>query len=186
MTWLISHPCRSSALCLFSAIFLLAACTPLPGPTPPASMPPATTEPPPTAGLPTATATFRFPVSAQTAIPRPREQSDLKTLTICTRSEPDTLFLFPGLMYAKSQILEAVYDGPIDSLGFDYQPVILEKLPSLADGDAWIEAVGVKDGDRVLNAAGEFVRLSVGEVVLPFGCSGKDCAVSWDGGPLRG
>jgi hypothetical protein len=33
-------------------------------------------------------------------------------------------------MLAANNVLEAIYDGPIDSTGFSYQPVILEKLPS--------------------------------------------------------
>ena len=50
-------------------------------------------------------------------------------------------------MYVANVVREAIYDGPIDERGFDYQPVILEKLPSLADGDAVIEPVSVAAGD---------------------------------------
>jgi hypothetical protein len=40
-------------------------------------------------------------------------------------------------MLARSQVLEAVFDGPIDARGFDYQPVILEKLPNFTCGLDW-------------------------------------------------
>jgi len=60
----------------------------------------------------------------------------------------------PG--YARALILEAIYDGPIDMAGYEYEPVILEKLPSLADGDALIEAATVQAGDRVWIATAEW------------------------------
>jgi peptide/nickel transport system substrate-binding protein len=107
-----------------------------------------------------------------------------RTLTICQGAEPDTLFIYGGAMLAQSQILQAIYDGPIDTRGYDYQPVILEKLPSLADGDAVIEAVPVRQGDRVLNDAGVVVALQAGEIVRPFGCNRSDCAIAWDGSSM--
>jgi hypothetical protein len=60
---------------------------------------------------------------------------------------------------AKEHIFEAIYDGPIDARGFDFQAVILEKLPDLKDGDAWLEPVNVHQGDWVVNDAGVLVRL---------------------------
>ncbi|TES89174.1 MAG: hypothetical protein E3J88_06405, partial [Anaerolineales bacterium] len=68
------------------------------------------------------------------------------TLVICIGQEPDTLYQWGGSMLASSQVLEALYDGPIDNRSFGYQAVILEKLPSLADGDAVIEVVTVSEG----------------------------------------
>jgi peptide/nickel transport system substrate-binding protein len=64
--------------------------------------------------------------------------------------------------------LVAIYDGPIDLRGFDFQPVILDKLPSLSDGDAWIKPVTVNQGDWVVNDAGVLVQLISEEVVRPF------------------
>jgi peptide/nickel transport system substrate-binding protein len=86
---------------------------------------------------------------------------------------------------AQSHILEAIYDGPIDTRGFDYQPVILEKLPTLADGDAALEPVAVQAGDRVVDNRDELVPLEPGVVVRPFGCTAPECAVTWDGSPLE-
>ena len=108
-----------------------------------------------------------------------------RTLTICLGAEPETLYLYGGGSLAQSQVLQAIYDGPIDDVGFDYQPVILEKLPDLADGDALIQPVAVQAGDWVVNAAGELVRLSPGQVVRPFGCDSAECAVAWNGEPLE-
>ncbi|HLE13268.1 MAG TPA: peptide ABC transporter substrate-binding protein [Anaerolineales bacterium] len=108
-----------------------------------------------------------------------------RILTICTGAEPATLFLYGGNSLAQNHILQAIYDGPIDSQGYDFQAVILEKLPDQADGDAAIEPVAVQAGDWVVNIDGERVRLAVGERVRPFGCDSPDCAVAWDGGPLE-
>jgi peptide/nickel transport system substrate-binding protein len=78
-------------------------------------------------------------------------------------------------------ILEAVYDGPFDARGFTNQPVILEKIPSLADGDASLRPVSVQKGDVVVDVQGNPVALEVGTRVLPAGCSRPDCATAWDG-----
>jgi len=88
-------------------------------------------------------------------------------------------------MYVAGVVREAIYDGPIDERGFDYQPVILEKLPSLADGDAVIEPVWVEAGDWVVDNNGDIVQLSEGVVVRPAGCRYPDCAVTFAQGTLQ-
>lgn len=118
-----------------------------------------------------------------TVIPSPTPVP--RILTVCTVSEPDDLYIYSGRTLAKSHVLEAIYDGPIDTRGFDFQPVILEKLPDLSDGDAWIQPVTVNKGDWVINNAGNLVQLTLGEVVRPFGCNQSDCAISWEGEPLE-
>jgi peptide/nickel transport system substrate-binding protein len=160
---------------ILAAFFLLAGCERQQATEPTAtltiqpSITSTTTKQPPTATLESS------PTVEPSSTPTPR------ILTICMGAEPDTLFVFGGSMLAQSQILQAIYDGPIDKLGYDYQPMILEKLPSLADGDAVIEAVAVKKLDHVVNNAGEVVALTAGEVVRPFGCYRSDCAIEWDG-----
>jgi len=104
-----------------------------------------------------------------------------RRLTICIADEPDTLYIYGGNSLAQRHVLQAIYDGPIDMIGYQYQPVILEKLPSLADGDAVIEPISVAAGDLIVNAAGQLVRLELGEVVRPFGCESSACAIPWDG-----
>ncbi|MFC1923080.1 ABC transporter substrate-binding protein [Chloroflexota bacterium] len=108
-----------------------------------------------------------------------------RTLTICLGAEPDTLFIYGGASLAQNHILEAIYDGPLDRIGYQYQPVILEKLPNLADGDANLAPISVQAGDWVVNNAGQLVQLNQGEIVRPAGCSQSDCAIAWDGGPLE-
>jgi peptide/nickel transport system substrate-binding protein len=88
-------------------------------------------------------------------------------------------------MLAKQQVLEAIYDGPFDQYAYEYHPVILEKLPSLADGDAVINVVDVNAGDMVVNVDGAVVPLANGERVFPAGCRSSECAVSYSGGSLQ-
>jgi peptide/nickel transport system substrate-binding protein len=87
-------------------------------------------------------------------------------------------------MLAANNVLEAIYDGPIDNTGFSYQSVILEKLPSLADGDASVQPIAVKENDFVINDAGEVVHLRPGDVVRPYGCNLSACAITWHGEAL--
>jgi len=107
-----------------------------------------------------------------------------RTLVICLGSQPETLYPYGGQMLAMQSVLAAVYDGPIDSNSFGYQPVILEKLPDIADGDAVIEAVSVEDGELVVDNEGELNFLSAGDVIRPAGCQSPECAVIHPGGEV--
>ncbi|MEJ5310257.1 MAG: peptide ABC transporter substrate-binding protein [Anaerolineae bacterium] len=109
----------------------------------------------------------------------------LKTLVVCQSEEPDTLYPYGESTLVARHIQQAVYDGPIDHRGYAYQPVILEKLPSLEDGDAIINAVTVQAGDIVVNDAGEPVELTEGMMVRPFGCRSSECAVEFEGPPME-
>jgi peptide/nickel transport system substrate-binding protein len=118
--------------------------------------------------LPTLVPTIRPPTSAPTATPTPTPTPlpastptpvPPKELTVCQASEPNTLFIYGGPSRAALNVLEAIYDGPIDSQGYEFQPVILEKLPSLADGDVSLRTVRVKEGDTVMDADGLPVEL---------------------------
>jgi peptide/nickel transport system substrate-binding protein len=112
--------------------------------------------------------------------------SRTRTLTICSSQEPDTLYVYASSMLATSNILEAVYDGPIDTLSYSYQPVILTKIPSLADGDAVIQAVNVGSGALVVDNYGNVTTLAAGALVRPAGCRSDDCAITYDGtSPLQ-
>jgi peptide/nickel transport system substrate-binding protein len=99
--------------------------------------------------------------------------------------QPDTLYPYGGSMLAMSSVLEAIYDGPIDSRSYSYQPVILEKLPSLADGDASISSVSVWAGDMVVDTDGNVTSLSNGVRVRPSGCRSSDCAITFTSGSLE-
>lgn len=123
------------------------------------------------------------PTSAPTATPTPLPK---RTLVVCLGQEPTTLYLYGSASRNMWSVLEAIYDGPFDVRQFNAQPVILEKMPSIRDGDAGIRAVAVKAGDEVVNADGELEYLTSGSRILPAGCYAPDCAVTWDGNsPLQ-
>jgi peptide/nickel transport system substrate-binding protein len=90
-------------------------------------------------------------------------------------------------MLAAANIQALIYDGPIDSTGFSYQPVILQKLPSLLDGDAVINLVNVTAGALVVDNEGNPVTLTAktaeaaGTRVRPSGCRASACSVEYDG-----
>lgn len=89
-----------------------------------------------------------------------------KSLTVCLPAEPHSLYEYaPGTRessLARAAVLEALRDGPIDHLAFDYQPVILEKLPSLKDGDAFITPAKARAGDTMVDANGGIMALANG------------------------
>ena len=115
------------------------------------------------------------PALLPTATPVPR------TLTVCLGEEPNTLYPFGGPNAAARSVLAAVYDGPIDMIGYDYQPVILTKLPSLENGDAEITRTPVQAGGQVVDADGNLVSLKEGVRVRPAGCRSDDCVITYDG-----
>jgi len=108
-----------------------------------------------------------------------------KVLVVCQGQEPDTLYVNGGTMLAGSFIKDAFYDGPIDNRTYAYQAVILEKLPSLDDGDAVVNAVMAQTGDMVVDDNGDNVELEEGMLIRPAGCRSTDCAVEFDGTPLE-
>jgi peptide/nickel transport system substrate-binding protein len=104
-----------------------------------------------------------------------------RTLVVCLGQEPSTLYLYGSASRAMWSVLEAVYDGPFDTREYSAQPVILEKMPSLADGDVQIAPVTVRAGDEVVDSSGNLATLGQGTLVLPSGCSSPGCAVAYDG-----
>lgn len=136
----------------------------------------------------TATSTSAVPVAA-TPSPEPKATStpaQLRSLTICLGQEPNSFYPFDTLNSAARSVLSGVYDGPIDVFANGYQPVILSTIPSLKNGDAQVNAVNVKRGDRVIDITGDIVTLSAGVTVFPNGCTEETCAVKYDGStPLK-
>jgi peptide/nickel transport system substrate-binding protein len=118
-----------------------------------------------------------------TATPEP-EVVEPRTLVICLGQEPDALYPYGTDMLAASQIQEAIWDGNlggVDTRSFAYQPIIFEKLASLADGDAVINTVDVVAGDKVVGDDGQVAELAAGVKVRAAGCNAPDCAIEWDG-----
>ena len=106
----------------------------------------------------------------------------LKELTVCMAQEPESLYLYDGRSNrSKWNILEALYDGPIDVIGGVATPVIIERIPSLENGDLSLQAVVVSPGQEIIDANGQLVVFKQGAFVRPAGCQRSDCAVMWDG-----
>ena len=84
-----------------------------------------------------------------TASPPTLEPPSETTLIVCLAQEPASLYRYSeAYLYGTTSretdaVLEAIYDGPIDVLGYEYSPVILERLPTFDNGDVKIEAVSV-------------------------------------------
>jgi hypothetical protein len=60
-----------------------------------------------------------------------------QVLTVCVGGEPESLFIYSDeFSDASAAVLQAIHDGPSDSVNYSQEAVIFEKTPSLADGDA--------------------------------------------------
>jgi peptide/nickel transport system substrate-binding protein len=69
----------------------------------------------------------------------------------------------------------------MDVAEYTYEPIILEKVPNLADGDAQISKISVKAGDKVVDTNGNVVTLATGTKIRPSACRADSCAISYDG-----
>ncbi len=147
------------AVCLIVlTLMVLTACG---TPTPTLTIPAPTALPPNvTPTTPTLTPVPPTSTPAPSPTPVPIE------LVVCQTQEPTSLYLYDVDTTARAGIMDALYDGPIDSVGYAYQPVILENLPSPAEGGGVsLTAVTVNPGDRVVDAAtnlGALVPLTAG------------------------
>lgn len=131
------------------------------------------------------------PTATQTPVPltptQTPTQEPQKTLTVCLGSEPTTLYPYGSSSRTTWAVLEAIYDGPFDVMQNTVNPVILEKTPSLTDGDATIETVDVTEGMQVVDATGDVSILKKGVTVYSPDCDGGNrCPIEWDGvSPLK-
>lgn len=119
-----------------------------------------------------------FPSQAVTAIPT---LQPARLLTICLVHEPRSLFLYDAVSTSERSVLAAIYDGPIDIKNFTTQPVILDKLPSLANGDALLQSVQVGTGDLIVDAQGNLINLEDGVLYRPSGCTELACSQTYSG-----
>ncbi len=149
---------------LFVLIVVLAACRPR------ATQAPAS---------PTAVPQPTQPPSVALITPTPQPTPAPRTLTICMGKEPATLYPLAGDTQAMRSVLAAVYEGPVEYRTFGFQPVILEKLPSVADGDAAFVEVEVAPGSQIVDARGEITTLKDGVSFLPAGCHSTRCALKY-------
>ncbi len=127
------------------------------------------------------------PTAAFTPLPtRTPEPVPPSSLTICLGQEPNSLYPFGELNDAARAVLAAIHDGPFDIIAYEYQPVILTRIPSLENGEAQIVRTEAQAGSTVVDANGEVVTLETGVRVRPAECRRDDCVISYDGaGPLE-
>lgn len=90
-----------------------------------------------------------------------------KTLTIALRREPKSLYPLGENSLETRHIFQALFDGPVDHRAYAYQPVILEKLPSLDDGDAQLIEVEVTAGDLIVDERGGIGEYAGRKKTLP-------------------
>ncbi|MCZ7552412.1 MAG: peptide ABC transporter substrate-binding protein [Anaerolineales bacterium] len=119
------------------------------------------------------------PTAESTDIPIPAEPS---VLTVCLGQEPASLFLYGDSSQSARAVRQAIYDGPVDILGYEPAPVILEDLPTLAGGGVRFEPVTVQPGAELIDSRGQQVSLAEGVSFLPAGCADFSCALTYSGG----
>ena len=112
------------------------------------------------------------PLPTATAVP--------SALTVCLGQEPNTLYQFGGPNTAALSVLASINDGPIDTVEYEYQPVILTQLPSLENGDAQIVSTPIQSGTQIVDADGNLAVLELGTRVHPAGCRADDCIITYD------
>lgn len=122
------------------------------------------------------------PTPLATPFPTNTPVSDAPSaLTVCLGQEPNTLYPYGEPNDAARSVLAAIYEGPFDTVSYDYQPVILTRVPSLENGEAQIVRTAVQAEGQVIDADGNLVSLAEGVRVRPAGCRSDDCAVTYDG-----
>jgi len=152
------------SLLLLLLLFLIAACAPQQ----------------PTETLPSPSET---PVRVPSAEPTPTATTTPpKTLTVCTAQLPGSLFPYDGSQIPiKRNLLSILYEGAIKTVNGSASSEILQRVPSLANGDLRLEPVPIQRGQTVVDAEGSLAVLKPGLRVRPSGCRSADCTVVWDG-----
>ncbi|MCL4869700.1 MAG: peptide ABC transporter substrate-binding protein [Anaerolineae bacterium] len=90
-----------------------------------------------------------------------------KQLTVCLVTEPQSLYWydappFGAAAHSQTAILHAIYENPFTSRQYSYQPQGLQKLPSLADGDAVLVPVIVSAGALAVDSQNRIVTVQTG------------------------
>ena len=104
-----------------------------------------------------------------------------RVLSVCIGEQPNTLYPLGEMNASARSVLAAIYDAPYDSVGYDYEPGILQKIPNIQDGSAQLTPVTVQAGDQVVDASGALTLLKAGTRVRPAGCRNDDCTITFDG-----
>lgn len=119
----------------------------------------------------------------------PTAMPPVKSLIVCMRQEPTSLYLYnEDYLYGEAggeanTILQAIYDGPMDLLQGEIRPIILENLPELGSDSARFESVEVAEFEVFLNPETlQAENLRIGDPFLPSGCTSPDCIQTYQGG----
>ncbi len=96
-------------------------------------------------------------------------------LSVCLGREPGSLFLYGDLSVSAEIIRQAIYDGPVDQVGFVFQPIILDDLPSQENGGVSVNQVEVFPGQGLVDTQGNITLLAPGVEYRPAGCYSPDC-----------
>lgn len=125
------------------------------------------------------------PTGVSATAPLPTPVPEPETLVVCTAEEPESLFLYSARGASAEAVFSALYDGPVDAASFSLQPVLLAKLPRLADGDVVIEPVSVRSGEVFFDPRTLAPRnLTYNDSYLPSGCTSRDCLRVFQGGEV--
>jgi peptide/nickel transport system substrate-binding protein len=108
-------------------------------------------------------------------------QTEPRKLTICLGYEPSSLYLYKASTQVEWDILQAIYDGPFDTVDGKTIPVILQSMPSIENKGIQINQLTVQGGETILDAFGKPTVLSTGTRYLPSGCTSVECAQVWNG-----
>lgn len=123
---------------------------------------------------PTTTAPRPSPTTTNITAPAPEEETPTslptpitdKQLVVCLPAEPPSLYLYAEPNASAAAILAAIYAEDFVTLSYTVQPLGLEKVPTLADGDAAVRLVPVNAGDKIVNASGDVITLAEGAQVM--------------------
>ncbi len=109
------------------------------------------------------------------------EEPEPQELVVCISEEPETLYPygFRSTATAATHVNHGIYESLITNRSFEFQARGIEKIPSLADGDAFFDSVVVDDGDMVVDVDGDVVALRDG--VRVNNLSGEE--IVYDGTP---
>lgn len=128
------------------------------------------------------------PSPAETAAQQPSATVTLsptpvppRVLNVCLANEPESLFLYGDSSSPARSLRQAIYDGPLDVRDYEFTPVILEQIPSLANGGAALVPRQVSPNEFIVDAQGSLTNLAPGVVFYPAGCSRADCAQTYEG-----
>ena len=105
-------------------------------------------------------------IVTETVAPLEPAPGPVSTLVVCQPEEPESLYWYGEQSMVATAVYHAIYENDYTNLSFGFQAQALEKLPSLADGDAILKVVEVEEGAKVVGANGNVTTLQGGTAVI--------------------